>query len=619
MSTRSLSLSLYASLLVGLYGSVLLAGEHPLTRVRSDAVNQTDTLDFTVSLDWDSARANERRNRTYLEATFRQFARSVYTLSEGRHWVGRLVVYDNRRFLNQVDIQFLDKEGRASASINGMRNGKGYSIDMYTTYDGRDETPIQLGQTLAHEVGHYSYGLFDEYREAGKRSGDLGDPQAGDTPRPTIMNSHEEFVRLSVPDDYADPAVQRTAHWRVYRQSAWETLLQDPARDPAYKRQGFPLRLWFPAFRSLSVPPRLSTLQQPQGGEEKLRIVYNPTTVVVLILHRETSEAALTATKNAARQVLDNLDKDTYVAVLASPEGLTPPVYPLTLLTDAQKPALQAAIEAITVSTTAGDTAAALDAALSVGGSATQDDRLITSLLIGVPATTRVPSEVVARYEALGASIQVIARTTENLSATARAQGLTLAQAAQQTQGAYKVSDKDSVLLQTAAQLAEDSEGDPMIYLNAEESEPLTPERPFAMKTVVGTGALDGPVQFTAYWSAQDSPRIGAFILRDPYGQPIDPPQLPAGIQYERADAEGYATYTVAADYPRREGLWISTVASLQPTQEGVIQVVETDESLLSVDIDPIAEEADDTRPLMIAITVRGPQPVVRATATVSL
>jgi hypothetical protein len=280
MKLNRLSSALAACALISLAApwNVTQAANHNLSQVGGAVTNGFEWVDLTVNVDWDFTANVKHFNDTslpldkaFIHDRIKQVARSIFVMTNGRQKLRNVYVFNNKEFGENVDIQLLNKEGRAYAS-----GFSGYGFEGFSTYnflgmnmaEANQPQNVQnegfLGQVVAHELGHYFYGFADEYVEAGKAlSADSpGSPSGEDTARDTIMNNHEGFARLSTAADY--DANTKTAQGRVYQldssnrgASAWETLIRDPKEDSATARSDnghAGRRKWYAAFKGLSVP-----------------------------------------------------------------------------------------------------------------------------------------------------------------------------------------------------------------------------------------------------------------------------------------------------------------------------------------------------------------------------
>lgn len=290
-------------------------------------------------------------------------------MTEGKQMLGTVYVYKNSQFMNNTDIQYLQKEGRANAHPAGFTTCKVCRVQQFA---GAKKTPAEHGKTVAHEFGHYILGLYDEYREAKSTSTRPSYPQSGDTPRDSMMQNQLLFSRLSTADDYADPANRKTAQFRVAGKSAWEALSSDPATDltPSY-------RIQYQPFKGMTPPTKVTLTQPTTGWEKDLKVVYmgasdtvvaprsttTPTAsaasaasvrgpINVIVIDTSVTAEVLTAQRNAVAQMVDASGDGNRIAVYAHPFTSTP-IVPLTVLSSAEKRAsVKQAIAKIALDTT---------------------------------------------------------------------------------------------------------------------------------------------------------------------------------------------------------------------------------------------------------------------------
>jgi hypothetical protein len=345
-----------------LFANSMQAAEHPLTQVRYEETAKTNTIDLVMSIDWNIDNPPANRGKDFVENILKQTSQSLFAMTEGRVKLGKVSVYSNKQFMDNTDIQYLFKNGRANASISGFNTGKGMTIQMFTE---TGESEVDHGKTVAHELGHYLLGIFDEYREEGKKSNDPGDPQDGDTPRNTIMNDHLSFETISTATDYADSAMQNTAHFRVYKLSAWETVISPNGNEPA----GYPKRTQLQAFQGMTAPGTTDLTKPKTGWESALQIVYmggnesnsadtprspqrKPGPINVIILDTTVAKPQFDAQINAAQQIVNASGSNVSIAVYAYPYANTP-VIPLTVVSDADvKATIKTALSKITLAST---------------------------------------------------------------------------------------------------------------------------------------------------------------------------------------------------------------------------------------------------------------------------
>ena len=320
------------------------AAQHQLTKIDYDPVKNVNVIDLVMSIDWDFDTPPDGRDKSFIDGIIKQASQSMFTMTEGRQMLGKVYVYKNSQFMDNTDIQYQLKNGRANAHVAGINSGKSTRVLMFA---GTNEPVADHGKTVAHEFGHYILGLYDEYREEGGTSTEPGSPQDGDTPRDSIMHNHLGFTNLSTASDYQSPATSKTAQFRSYNKSAWETLVADPATDP----NGGVGRMWFEPFKKISAPTGASLSKPTTGWEDATKVVYmgsNSTVsttgtatavasngpISVIVIDTTVGKAQFDAQINAALQMVNSAGDNNRIAVYAHPFSSTPAV-PLTALSAA--------------------------------------------------------------------------------------------------------------------------------------------------------------------------------------------------------------------------------------------------------------------------------------------
>ena len=307
MTLKKLSASLMAASLLTLATPLTLthAANHPLS-MTSNTVdeNGVEFVDLTVNVDWDFAdppthfnATNITLNKQYIRDQIAQVARSVFVMTNGKQKLRNVYVFNKKQYGENVDVQLINKEGRAYASGFSGFGYEGFStynfLGMNTAAANEPANVVNenfLGQVVAHELGHYFLGLADEYVEDGKAldPANPGSPAGTDTPLNTLMNNHETFARLSTAADYG--VSTQTAQGRVYRlnsnnqgASAWETLIRNPALDSDVAKGDAGhngRRIWFAAFKNLSVPA-VDNLRSNSGANSEDITGYDSDTRII--------------------------------------------------------------------------------------------------------------------------------------------------------------------------------------------------------------------------------------------------------------------------------------------------------------------------------------------------
>ena len=265
----SLPASLAAS---GRMGAVLAASSSPQT-----------IFDITISLDADPQEDDEKEA---YEERIKEFAKAVYQSTNGAHQIGRVSIFRNRDFRASADVHW-DEQCTANEGPRAHPSGFGKAgryLWMCTLWPGAQSlmpTPKGGGYTLAHEWGHYAYGLYDEY--VGSVTCDdstwPGRPCITDTETvPSIMNNQWNAARVNDPNleflEFSTPNVEpftvtstgSNAQKRVFDESAWETLTRDPATDPDF--DWLPERTRYMALNAPTDPNWLVSVDEADALDE---------------------------------------------------------------------------------------------------------------------------------------------------------------------------------------------------------------------------------------------------------------------------------------------------------------------------------------------------------------
>lgn len=194
--------------------------------------------------------------KAYYEESFETFAKRVFVASRGVHRICKIEAYHGE--LNPFrDIGWLDAVGRSNATLNGIALRGVITIVKDRPPMLGISSPHEIGTTLAHEWGHYAYGLLDEYA-ANPLSMD-------DAVEGSLMNTIDEDLQFSVRNNeiegergywqvprYMD--TKRTTHHREYRMSGWE-LLSGESFSLQELRKNFSGRIVYPEFSRIAPNP----------------------------------------------------------------------------------------------------------------------------------------------------------------------------------------------------------------------------------------------------------------------------------------------------------------------------------------------------------------------------
>jgi calcium-activated chloride channel regulator 3/4 len=173
------------------------------------------------------------------------FADGVCEMSNGAHHLGEVRIFKRGKRASSADIVWSASDWpRANVSGFGSNGKNIFFGDVFPFVDdSKPPVPIPYnaldqsrregaGYTLAHEWGHYTLGLFDEYQGSNNTAGPIF-PRKSDTPPPfpAIMNTQWaaanaaqsnrfRFLNLSQKDNFS----VTTAQGRTYGKSGWDVV-----------------------------------------------------------------------------------------------------------------------------------------------------------------------------------------------------------------------------------------------------------------------------------------------------------------------------------------------------------------------------------------------------------
>ena len=656
MKIRSRFKTTVAALLgmsIAMQPMVSLAALHQMSYLKTDSPS-LQTLDMTVNTDFDFDASppvvvgSTTLNRAYITAALRVTAQSMFTMTEGRHRLGNVFVYRNNRFGNNVDTKFIAlTKGRSNAPTSAWGKREGTANNFLVSAENDVESVDTLGKVIAHENGHYVYGLYDEYREEGKAfdPNDVGGASQIDTPLDTMMHNHRVYTGLSTPGDNA-PAAINTAQKRAMGGSAWETLARDPSLDPLPgKNDG---RVGFAAFSGF-VPANAAALTRPVAGWDaafKVVFVPTPSSVDYYVIGRQVTADQLVAIKNAVIASLRRLKlgASTGINISTFPGSVIVPTKILD--TEDKRTNAIAAVEALTVDTAVGDVSVSLDAlltdvtALYAANTYAQGDAIsahvfgnsqsavstairdrIRALRIALNANLLTADGVLPGSSAKRAvALQDLAKSAMRAK-VASGGNLTLAQLAHTTGGHFTDARRASALTAGAVKAQRMSDGDDEIELANGHVDSLAANATFEVKTPI-LEKTDGRVVFAAYWEKESDNAKLRFELAAPDGTRFAPSNplvnqsfgVGGAIKYEFDAAASSATFEVGKSYVGRNGVWTSTVVAFAPLNSAIEQEISAD-SALRAEIEVIGDGTPNPL-LVVAVATNRAVQGAAATAT---
>jgi hypothetical protein len=580
------------------------AANHPLT-----AVVNVNIIDYVVNVDWDFDNPPTQVNnptqlldRAYITSVIREAALGVFIMTEGRHRLGNIYVYSNKRFGNNVSIRLINTDGRSSADVAGfnVRNSTSFN---HLSFEKTFESPRKLGRVIAHELGHYTYGLLDEYVEAGTplNPNDPGAPSQSDNAKNTLMNDQNQFPSLSTPADYADPTRRQTAQARVFSiapdlsgGSAWETLTRTPDQDPARARAD--RRTFFEAFRGIN-PATLELRRSDVGFDASLNMVFAPNPMFrdVIVVDRTLAADRFAELIQAAKAMVGQAKADTQFAIVASPAAANAAlpssvVRGYTDSTPEGKQALSAALDNLqsvpTGSAGTFDSLSAFTRAYQLLADVRKPGDLSSlHLLTGIEA--RLPVEAATSARLARVSVHPLGlmgsdanagatRSTQARTQSAASKSVSLADAAGMTGGSYNQAKTGAEAAKDTVRALNETHAEPFASLSADASPALGVRGIFNSSFRVAGSAIDGEVVASLFFDPRDADKL-KFSLIAPSGTVYTASNAGAGIELITEPAYGETYFVIAPDAPARAGQWtVRTEASAQ-TVDGIGLEVSSD------------------------------------------
>ncbi|MEJ2749821.1 MAG: VWA domain-containing protein, partial [Anaerolineae bacterium] len=343
-------------------------------------------------------------DRANYEAVIGYFADAVYEESNGANRLRKVTFYRDAMNFDSANVRWV-------ASCHPNANASGYIVpgwhvnmcdQFYSTNFLDPAKQADGGGTLAHEWGHYFYGMYDEYRGS-TVSDRISSPQATDPGTSVaIMNSQWGGFNNLNKLNFSSPASNFqivSAQGRVYGADAWAVLSRPKNEDPqnTYAER----RPYWPELAAAAPPAGTTQIDLPSAeAREQLEIVWEPgftpqavpdgasafTVTAVnnvireIVIDRSTSmvdSGYLDEAKSAVAALIEQSAVGDTIGIIAFDSTVTE-IYPLTDITDdTVKNALITAVYGIT----AGDANVA-------GGDALQSalDALIDPLVPNVAA-----------------------------------------------------------------------------------------------------------------------------------------------------------------------------------------------------------------------------------------
>ncbi|MEY3220823.1 MAG: hypothetical protein RIT27_2180 [Pseudomonadota bacterium] len=203
---------------------------------------------FDIKVSYYDTYDNAINRKEQIEDNIRHWADGVYESTNGAHRLGKVEINTNGANADNTDVLWV-----ASCWPNARIGGRGKAgarIQYCDTFPNNGN-PISFlqrtrsgGYTMTHEWGHFAYALFDEYK-SGDECSKASFPCKSDV---GVSNSimHNQWNAVGANETLGDlnwlnfstkinndgANITTNAQARVYKASAWETLVRDTSLDP---------------------------------------------------------------------------------------------------------------------------------------------------------------------------------------------------------------------------------------------------------------------------------------------------------------------------------------------------------------------------------------------------
>ena len=184
-----------------------------------------------------------------LKAAFIKTNNMLYDITNGQAFLDWVTIYDDSVNWSNSDIQiFVNNTQWPSAAVDGYQNINGavymppafYSLiknlnlELFYNAEAIDPSFLLWNTSIVHELGHYAFGFYDEYENAGGDEifsninfGFMDDPDDPNDPRSTEMSAY-------VPGDVLWDSYAETEHYSDRMESCWDYFVsefEDPYLD----------------------------------------------------------------------------------------------------------------------------------------------------------------------------------------------------------------------------------------------------------------------------------------------------------------------------------------------------------------------------------------------------
>ena len=636
------------NILLLLFSSVLpaTAALHPLSTLQHNTATKVSDLDITISVGWNpgdvvtASTAPRGLTTAEMEAEVRKYAASLYGMTNGLHRLRNVFIYKNSKSVARADISYSGSNGRATGSVAGWQVPN-QQITMYTFYQNKMDG--YQGAVMGHESGHYIYGLLDECKIVGGQTiKELTDAKIlympsseDDEAQNSIMSNHITYPNwFSTAEGYTGPdTLKKTAQYRIYGKSIWDTLTSDPLKDPKDKDIWWE-RQWFDAFNGIDPVTKNTNLKATQdtalaGYDGALKIVWADEPVLNLVLLDSNMPAALwREAQEGAGTLAAHIPLNTYLQVLS---GSSIGVARTKLADENSRKAL--VTQAVKVTQSGAVTlTASLEAAIaqikayraaitspqySVIHLLTAANQQLPAAILNSLRANNVILKVIYR-EAIGVAKSAAKRSVPKAVAASAAslpdtEQVYLSQICRSTSGSFTTVLSGAQMENEAAKAASEGNGTEVAIVASSAKSTLGTDEKLELKFKLGYE--DTAPEITLASAEQDFVNLVP-TLTAPDKTVITAASRVAGITFTKDEENSSWKFTIdPIAYSDVKGLWTATLTATAPVNNGVdIMAVTTSLLLMQIDVNQLRERGN-----LLEVTLKKDRPILLAAVRVDI
>jgi uncharacterized protein YegL len=371
-----------------------------------------DTVDMSVLFMFDTT-SSFNPNKTW-EGAFTRASELLYNATDGQVQLGEIALYNNcPLMMDKADILISPGTGRAAAHAGGLGNLA------WHTFLYNDNNSSQLGHvTIVHELGHYVFELYDEYRDIdGNEFTDAqGNPIAcvAGSIEASLMDAGESYNNQRT--EFALYSTELTSCANTEQVQKTKKILQTPEGIIDWPWIKYTVQKKYGA--NLSMPQQRNTAMPP--GHKAPTFKYFDCSVrgvVTLDSSGSMAGAKLMTAKQGAQNFIDLASVSSNPAAapvvdhigIASYSSMPSVDYPISPMTGTNKSAAKAAINALSAggaTNIGGGLQTALDMILGEGDPVSNE--VIVLLSDGLHNTGTAPASVLPAIQNRGVTVYTI-------------------------------------------------------------------------------------------------------------------------------------------------------------------------------------------------------------------